>query len=320
MKYYFAPMEGITGYIHRNAHHALFGGADKYFTPFLSPNQNRKFTSRELNDVLPEHNKDLLVVPQLLTNKADDFIWAAGELKKLGYEEVNLNLGCPSKTVVTKQKGAGFLAKQIELDLFLGKVISEIDMKLSLKIRLGMDSPEEFYQLIDIFNQYPLEELIIHPRAQSGGYKKDKLNLEVFRDALSLSSNPVCYNGDLFTASDFSHLTGLMPDIEKVMLGRGLVSNPGLIREIEKGTELDKRQLRKFHDTVYRGYANILYGDRNILFHMKELWLYMICMFEDNEKFVKKIKKSQRLEDYEEAVSGLFEQLEIRKGSGYAAL
>lgn len=108
----FAPMEGITGYVYRSAHHALFPHVDRYFTPFLQPNQNHRFASRERNDVLPEHNKGITLIPQILTNRAEDFIWMAGELEALGYDEVNLNLGCPSGTVVTKYKGAGFLAKR----------------------------------------------------------------------------------------------------------------------------------------------------------------------------------------------------------------
>ena len=110
MEFYFAPMEGITGYIYRNAHQKFFPGMDKYFTPFLSPNENRALNPKEKKDILREHNIDLYVTPQILTNRADFFLRAARELKEeYGYEEVNLNLGCPSGTVVSKGKGAGFL-------------------------------------------------------------------------------------------------------------------------------------------------------------------------------------------------------------------
>ena len=142
MKYYMAPMEGITGYIFRNACHKYLYHMDKYFTPFITPTQTRKFKTREVEDVLPEHNQDMYVVPQILTNKADDFIWAARELEKMGYREINLNLGCPSGTVVAKKKGSGFLADQEQLDIFFGQVFSQLDMKISVKTRIGKDSPD----------------------------------------------------------------------------------------------------------------------------------------------------------------------------------
>ena len=168
MEFYFAPMEGITGYIYRNAHHRFFPGTDKYFTPFLSPNQNRALNPKEVRDVLPENNEGIYIVPQILTNQADFFLRAAKELKECyGYEEVNLNLGCPSGTVVSKGKGAGFLADPGGLDAFFDQVYAKADVKVSVKTRIGLSSPEEFYGILDIFNRYPLHELIIHPRVRS---------------------------------------------------------------------------------------------------------------------------------------------------------
>ena len=167
MTYLFAPLEGLTGYIYRNTHAAYFSPADEYFTPFLSPNQNRRFTSREKNDVLPEHNEGLHVVPQLLTNQSEHFLWAAGELAAMGYDEVNLNLGCPSGTVVAKKKGSGFLTELEALDRFLDEVCTKAPCAVSVKTRLGRYSPDEFPALLEIFNRYPLKRLIIHPRVQT---------------------------------------------------------------------------------------------------------------------------------------------------------
>lgn len=310
MRYYFAPMEGITGYIYRNAHAAHYAQIDKYFTPFIVPNQNRRFSSRELNDILPDHNQGLSVIPQILTNRADDFIWAAKEIAHLGYKEINLNLGCPSGTVVSKKKGSGFLAEQEKLNLFLETIFSELSIKISIKTRIGKDSPDEFYELIKIFNRYPLAELIIHPRIQKDFYKNQP-NLEVFRDALSLSSNPVCYNGDIFTTHDYEKFITSYPEVNMVMLGRGLVGNPGLINQIRHGTPLDKQMLKEFHDSVYRGYQETLSGERNVLFRMKELWFYMLSMFTDNNKYGKKIRKAESLANYETTVSNLFREQEI---------
>lgn len=311
MKFYFAPMEGLTGYIYRNAHHAFFSsGIDKYFSPFIFANQSDGFKSRDMNDILPENNQGIVLIPQLLTNNADDFIHTAKKIKLLGYDEINLNLGCPSGTVVSKGRGSGFLAKRAELDVFLDKIFTRPVTKISIKTRIGKDRPEEFGELIEIYNKYSMEELIIHPRVQTDFYKNTS-NMEVFSAALRQSKNPVCYNGDLFTKEDINGFSAGHPGVETVMLGRGLLMNPGLINDLLYNIKLDKHRLKSFHDQIYDGYKRILFGDRNILFKMKELWNYMIMVFCDNAKHAKRIKKSQSLRDYDEAVSLLFSELDM---------
>lgn len=315
MKFYFAPMEGITGYIHRNAHATFWDDVDKYFTPFIAANQYGKFSTRELHDILPEHNQGNRVIPQILTNKAADFIQTAQKLKTFGYDEVNLNLGCPSGTVVTKGKGSGFLAQKEALNCFLEEIFSKLEMNISIKTRIGKDDPEEFLELMEIFNQYPMEELIIHPRVQKD-YYKNKPNLKIFKEALEMSKNPICYNGDLFTVKDYEAFSNMFPSVDTIMLGRGLIANPGLITDIMHHQTLDKETFKAYHDKLYRGYQEILSGERNVLFKMKEAWFYMIYMFSNHEKYAKKIRKSQRLLDYEAAVSCLFEEQDILEGVG----
>lgn len=305
MKYYFAPMEGITGYVYRNAHRRFFDQIDVYMTPFIVPTQNRKLTSREKNDILPEHNEGLCVIPQILTNKGEDFIWAAEELKTYGYDEVNLNLGCPSGTVVSKNRGSGFLAYPDQLDHFLDQIFTALNMKISIKTRIGKESPEEFQRLLEIYEKYPLKELIIHPRVQTDFYKNHP-NWEAFEKAVSDSTHSLCYNGDLFTSEAYDRFVKAFPQVDKVMLGRGLVANPGLAGEIKDGKKMEMERLKAFHDQVLAGYEQTIPGERNVLFKMKELWAYMGRMFEGDEKQIKKIKKSQHLSDYREAVSRLF--------------
>ena len=315
MKFYLAPLEGLTGYIFRNALAKYFTPLDKYFTPFIAANQKGKLSSRELNDILPEHNPSIKVVPQILTNKAEDFILTTKHLQDYGYDEVNLNLGCPSGTVVSKNRGAGFLAVPDALEQFLEEIFKESSTKISIKTRIGKDSSEEFENLMRIFNEYPLEELIIHPRIQKDYYKYAP-RLEVFEEGLRRSRHPVCYNGDLFTVSDYNKLTQRYPKLERVMLGRGLIANPGLVEEIILEKPLDIKTFKAFHDEVYVNYQEVLYGERNVLFKMKEMWFYMSYMFEDIEKCAKKIKKSQRLTDYEAAVEELFATKSLIKGAG----
>lgn len=308
MKIYFAPMEGITGYVYRNAHHQYYRGVAQYFTPFISPGQTKKLTPRELNDVLAEHNKDICTVPQILTNNAEDFIWAAGKLKEMGYGEVNLNLGCPSGTVVSKNRGSGFLAFPVRLERFLDTVsreLGQMEMKLSIKTRIGKTDADEFEDLLRIFNRYELEKLIIHPRLQTDYYRNHP-NLEVFKTAVKESRNPVCYNGDLFSPADIKQFREQFPQVEELMLGRGLLSNPALAVMAEEYTEPDMKRLKDFHDAVLEGYRQVIPGDKNVLFKMKELWFYLGDAFEDSKKQVKKIKKTQRMMDYQMEVEQLF--------------
>ena len=315
MKYYFAPMEGITGHIYRNAYEKYFHNIDKYFTPFIVPNQSLSLKTKELRDLLPENNDGLNIVPQILTNDAEGFILTANKLKQLGYDEINLNLGCPAGTVVSKKRGSGFLAYPEELDKFLDEIYKIKDMKISIKTRLGKENPEEFYNLIEIYNKYPLEELIIHPRTREDFYGNTP-NLKMFKESLSLSKHSICYNGDIFTTENYCEIVKEFPGIDKVMLGRGVLANPGLIGEIKENNFISKEILKEFHDEIFENYTILLNEDKNAMYRMKELWGYMSHIFTDNKKYYKKIKKAQKAKDYREAVSRLFEEQEIIKGAG----
>lgn len=311
MNYFFAPMEGITGYVYRNAHHRYFRGIDQYYTPFLVPNQNRRLTSRETADISPEHNQGVPVVPQIMSCKADEFIWAARKVRALGYGEVNLNLGCPSATVVTRKRGAGFLAFPEELDAFLSQVceaLEPLDLKLSVKTRTGREHREEFPGLLEIFSRYPLKRLVIHPRLQKDFYENTP-DLEAFALAVEHSACPVCYNGDLFSQEDICRIREQFPSLDCVMMGRGLVANPALA----EGQAPDKDRIGAFHEALLEGYCQAIPGDRNVLFKMKEVWGYLGCSFTNFEKYGKKIKKSQRLSEYGQVVRQLLAEQEIRE-------
>ena len=341
MKFYYAPMESITIYLYRNIYEQLFGEIDKYYTPFIMPNGKRTFKTREFQDVLPEHNEGLHIVPQILTKSSEDFIRTAKELKELGYDEVNLNLGCPSRTVVAKQKGSGFLREPEvlddflteifealdmkisiktriglrdteELDDFLTEIFEALDMKISIKTRIGLRDTEEFEEILSIYNRHPVYELTIHPRLQQEFYK-GKPHLDVFEYAVNHSENPLCYNGDIVTKEDYDNITTRFPDVDAVMIGRGLLRNPALVREIKYGQKLTKRELLKMHDTLYEAYQGYLSGDKNVLYKMKEFWNNAAVMFTNHEKYAKKIRKVQTLKNYEQAVNALFNDQELIK-------
>ncbi len=305
MKIYLAPLEGITGFIYRRALFECFGGFDKYFIPFIRPNQKGHFSSREKKDISPENNAGMYAVPQILTNSAEDFLRTAAKLKTYGYGEVNLNLGCPSRTVVTKGRGAGFLAKPEELERFLDEIFEKCPLEISVKTRLGMEDPGEFEKILAIYNRFPMKELIIHPRVQKDFYKNTP-NLDVFEQALQESSSPVCYNGDIFTTADYEKFAARFPEVECIMTGRGTLADPALARKLKGGKGADKAELKKFHDRIYAGYCEEMSSDRTILYKMKELWFYLAPIFPDSRKYAKKIRKCEKCRVYEEVVEELF--------------
>ena len=325
MKFYLAPMEGITGHIYRNALEKYFPGTDKYFTPFIAPDQNKILRTKERRDVLPENNHVPELVPQILTNSAEDFIRTAKVLQELGYEEVNLNLGCPSGTVVSRKRGSGLLAFPDEVERLLDGIFSEIQLKVSVKTRIGKDDAEDAFWLMEIYRKFPLSELIIHPRIQKDFYRGEP-NQDLFGELIRVSKDqeggmpssghpkntfPVCYNGNLLTEKDYLFFAEKFPEVDAVMLGRGVIANPGLIRQIRSGLKTDKKTLRAFHDEVLEEYRFLFGEDKNALFRMKEMWIYMIHLFTNHEKYAKKIRKAQSLAEYRCAADALFLEQEL---------
>lgn len=318
MRFEMAPLEGITTCIYRNAHAKYYGKMDKYYTPFLSLHKEKEFGHKELNEILPEHNEGLLVVPQVLTNRSEDFLRAADKLKKMGYEEVNINLGCPSGTVTAKGKGAGMLTDLEVLDSFLEKIFDQTPVAVSVKTRLGVNDAEEWNELLEVYRKYPLKELIVHARVRQDFYG-NSVNWEAFGKAFQKSDISVCYNGDVFTCEDYKNLTAAFPMLDNVMLGRGLIADPALLEKIrnaqsgsrlgnEKNNKLEKERFKAFHDELYSGYQRIQSGEKNVLFRMKECWNYMIRFFENGEKYAKKIRKANSCAEYERVIAQLLNE------------
>ena len=312
IQFYLAPMEEITGYVYRNVYRDLFGDIDKYFTPFVTPTQKKVLKRKEQKEVDPANNRNMNVVPQILTNQSSQLIDTALYLYELGYREVNLNLGCPSATVVPKHKGAGFLSDLNKLNVFFDEVFSDPlfgndVMRLSVKTRLGLISADEFPDILEIYNRYPLSEVIIHPRVRSD-YYKNQVNLMAFSEALETCVHPICYNGDLFDFNDIMSFTSGFPSVSRIMLGRGVVANPGLIREIRTGKKIGREELFAYEKALYEGYTES-YGDaNNAVYKMKEVWFYLSRMFDQPEKVLKKICKTKHPAAYRAVV----EELESR--------
>ena len=306
MHYYFAPMEGLTDSVYRRLHHHYFGGVDRYYMPFLSPTMHRTLTGKEDRELPPADSVNFAAVHQVLTKVPEDFLWAAQICRDRGYEEVNLNVGCPSGTVVAKGKGSGMLADADALDRFLDAVFADAPLPISVKTRLGIIDPGEFPALLEVFNRYPIRELTVHPRVRKQFYQGD-VDMEMFRYAAANSKNPLCYNGDLCSQEDISRIAKEFPQVNSVMLGRGLAANPGMLLG---GT--DVRKLEQFHDSLLEEYLVLFGGSRNAMFRMKENWSYWLTQFENSEKPGKRLRKTTDLAEYRTITSEIFHTLSLK--------
>ena len=292
MRYYFAPMEGITDSIYRRLHHKYFPGADRYYMPFLSPTIHRTLTHKEDRELPVADSVPFTAVPQILTKVSEDFLWAARVCADRGYDEVNLNIGCPSGTVVSKGKGSGMLRDVNALDAFLDAVYRESPLSVSVKTRLGLESPDEFPAILEVLNRYPIKELTIHPRVRKQFYDGN-VHMAMFDYAVANSRNPLCYNGDILSLSQAEALQRRYPAVEAVMIGRGLIADPGLLRG---GT--DRESLEGFLTELLEVYEVEFGGSRNAMFRMKENWGFLHSRFEGSDKLWKALRKTTDVSEF----------------------
>ena len=314
---YFAPLEGVTDTVYRQVHHAHFTGPVKYFIPFISPTQNLVLTPRERRNVEPQANAGLNAVPQVLTKNADHFIWAANLLHDLGYEEINLNAGCPSGTVTAKGKGAGLLQRPQELMWFLDEVFARTPVRVSVKTRIGFSSPDEFETLLALYNRYPICELIIHPRTREE-YYKGAVHRDVYAAAEASARMPLVYNGDLFTPDSCRAFEREHPKTGALMLGRGMLANPALAQTYAGGAPLTRETLQAFHDDLLRAYQAV-YPASVVLGRMREVAKNIACCFEGAEKPLKAARKAGSLSAYQDAVTRLFEDYALSANPCFSA-
>ena len=307
MRYDFAPMEGITDAAFRAIHHKHFPGVDRYFMPFLSPTIHRSLTPREQRELPLADSVPFCAVPQLLGKDPEDMLWAIQVCKDRGYSEVNLNLGCPSGTVFSKGKGSGMLRDPDALDRFLDTLFQSTALPLSIKTRIGVADPEEFARLLQIYTQYPLAELIVHPRVRAAFYK-GSCCMDAFALAVERCPFPVCYNGNLNTIADIQTFYRRFPTIDRVMIGRGLVANPGLLTP----GGVTRNSLADFVNELCQTYAQIFGSRRNAIFRMKENWHYLIAMFDDNEKYWKQLRKTTDYDTFSNITQEIIRTLPLR--------
>lgn len=306
MKYYFAPLEGITDSIYRQLHHKYFPGLDRYYTPFFSPTVHRALTPKESRELPFADAIDYNAVPQLLTKVADDFLWMAEQCADRGYTEVNLNLGCPSGTVTAKGKGSGMLRDTDALDRFLDAIFRASPLPISIKTRIGFSSADEFPSLLDIFNHYPVKELTVHPRIRTVFYSGD-VDVDAFRFAVENSRNPLCYNGDICALSQVDNIAECFPGVDSVMIGRGLIGDPGMVTN-----STTPQLLEAFTGELLEHYVEAFGGARNAMFRMKEHWRYLICKFDQVDKLAKQLRKTTDIAEFKTITHRILQECPMR--------
>ncbi len=305
---YLAPIQGITNKVYVDNYHERFEGVDYYCAPFIKVQLPRLARRKRKKLALPEANQNIPFIPQILSNDSREFFQFDQDLQELGYQEFNWNLGCPFRMVANKKRGSGLLPHADRIKTILDEVMGNLHCRLSLKVRLGFINSEEILALIPIFNQYPIPELIIHPRIGKQMYA-GQVDLKRFAECLALSKHPVVYNGDIFNLAAYNTLQKQFPQINKWMLGRGILANPFLPAQIkgwESGQTNKLERIIQFHDNYAGQYAEILSGTTHIVDKLKEFWSFVHHVFEEGDAFFHQLKKAGHYDNYKIMVRRFF--------------
>lgn len=298
MELYMAPLEGITGSLFRNVYQAHFPGFDRFFTPFFG---NTGFNTKELCDIGPDANQGMPLVPQILSNKAEDFLQIAQRMKDYGYTSVNLNLGCPSGTVTGKGRGSGFLRDPKALDAFFAEIAYKSPLPISVKTRIGYEDESLWPEILAVYNRYPVTELIVHPRLKTDMYRPG-IRMDAFAYAYENANMPLVYNGDINTVEDYRRIVTEFPNIRAVMIGRGILRNPGLIGEIHGAPPADNKAIREWLDDLMKQ-NHAAYTEIPTLFKLKEIWTYLQDRYPEHKKELKQLFKAKKLNEYKNAAA-----------------
>ena len=308
MRLLLAPIQGITDANYRNHYNSIFGGIDEYYSPFISPTSNEEFSSTFFNDIRPEKNT-AKVIPQLLGNNGVYFKEFANRIVAMGYNEINWNIGCPFKNVTRKKKGSGLLPYPDLIREILDEVCKDLNYDLTVKMRLGLNQSDEGIKVIEVLNDYPIKNVMIHARTGIQQYT-GTVNLDAFDHLYKNCNHDITYNGDIFTVDDFNKIQSRYPDINSFMLGRGALRDPFLPAAI-KGDIIsnDKKikTIRDFHDLVYNYYRINTLNDFFFLNRMKEFWTYTHVHLDETGELIKQIRRSQSLIDYINAVENILD-------------
>ena len=304
-----SPLQGFTDFRFRNAFHKHFGGIDTFYSPYIKLNGKLVVKGSYERDILPENNSTLEVIPQIITNDAEEFLFVAKYVQQFGYKELNWNLGCPYPMVAKCGMGSGLIKNTDQIEHILKRVHNETDIIVSMKMRMGYENPTEILDVFPILEQYPIKNIAIHARIGKQLYKGG-VDLDSFQKCLDTSKQKLYYNGDITSVAKFKELQERFPSIDHFMIGRGLIADPFLPSMIKNDTtEYPKNRLEifeAFHDEIYREYDAYLQGPTPIRMKMLGFWEYFSESFSNPQKTFKKIKKAGNSKNYEAAVKEIF--------------
>jgi tRNA-dihydrouridine synthase len=304
-----SPLQGFTDFRFRNAQHKYFGGIDTYYSPYIRLNGKLVIKPSYERDILPENNATLEVIPQIITNDADEFLFVAKYVQELGYKELNWNLGCPYPMVTKCGMGSGLISDSEKIRTILDKVHTKSDIIVSMKMRLGYDTNDEILQVLPILDTFPIKNIAIHARIGKQLYKGG-VHLDAFQNCLENTKHKLYYNGDITSVAKYKEMQELFPTVDHFMIGRGLISDPFLPSMIKNDTpDYPKNKMElfsNFHDTLYEGYSQSLSGTTHILLKMHHLWEYFSQTFSNPHKVEKNIRKAKSIRNYEETVKEVF--------------
>jgi tRNA-dihydrouridine synthase len=302
---YSSPLQGYTDFRFRNAFQRFFGGVDRYIAPYIRVNDRLEIKPANERDILPANNTSIDLIPQIITRDADEFLFVAKHVRNLGYTELNWNLGCPYPMVAKKGMGSGLLSMPVKIDEILNRVFSETDIKVSVKMRLGYESPQEIFHVLPVLEKYRLANITIHPRIGKQLYRGE-VDLKAFEECLGRTSHNIFYNGDITSVRSFREMKDRFPAIDHWMIGRGLFADPFLSAMIKADNPVYPvnryEVLYSFHDALFSSYEEALSGQKHLLMKMYSFWEFFIQSFPNSQKGLKKIKKSRSLSVYREAV------------------
>jgi len=300
-----SPLQGFTDYKFRNAFNKYFGGIDTFYSPYIKLNGKLEIKKSYEKDLLPENNLNLEVIPQIITNDADEFLFVADYVKKLGYKELNWNLGCPYPMVTKRGMGSGLICDFLKIDSILQKVHEQSDILVSMKMRMGYENSEEILNVLPVLEKFPLKNIAIHARIGKQLYKGG-VDLDAFQRCIENTNHKLYYNGDITSVEKFKEMQQRFPSIDHWMIGRGLIANPFLPSMIKNNTSkfpINKIEIfSQFHETIFQEYEQSLSGATHILLKMTSFWEYFSTLFSNPNKTFKKIKKAKSLKNYHQAV------------------
>ncbi len=302
---YSSPLQGFTDFRYRNAFQSFFGGIDKYIAPYIRVSEKHEIKPASERDILPANNNSPDLIPQIITKDADEFLFVAKYVQKLGYTELNWNLGCPYPMVAKRGMGSGLLSMPDKINEILTRVFAETDIQVSVKMRLGYESPKEIFHVLPVLERFRLANITIHPRIGKQLYKGD-VDLKTFEECLGLSSHKIFYNGDITSVQRFREMKERFPSINNWMIGRGLIADPFLPAMIKADNPVYPGNryevFNSFHNALFTSYEEALSGQKHLLMKMYSFWEFFIQSFPHSPKGLKKIKKARSLSAYREAV------------------